>query len=125
MPHTANSETALEADPPTPEVAPLALHLAHVVVCPPVGAAHGAQDLAAVGGTAGAFVGHCREQQYRVAWSWVGGLGDTSSNSIKQGINRTFNIEKASDVRLAYPEGVVHRSRCNPPRPGGGTRCRR
>ena len=75
MPHTANSETALEADPPTPEVAPLALHLAHVVVCPPVGAAHRAQDLAAVGGTAGAIVGHCGEQQYRVSLSFLGRLG--------------------------------------------------
>ena len=86
MPHTAHSETALEADPPTPEVAPLALHLALVVVCPPVGAAHGAQDLAAVGGAAGAFVGHCRERNNNARWHGSGlvDLGDHHNLTLPQ-----------------------------------------
>ena len=43
-----------------PREAPLPFHLARVVVRPPVGAAHRAQDLAAARRAAGAGVGHCR-----------------------------------------------------------------
>ena len=58
-PRSTNHGTALEADLPPPEVAPLPLHLAQVVVRAAVGAADRAQDHAAAGGTAGAIVGHC------------------------------------------------------------------
>ena len=66
-PRSTNHGTALEADLPPPEVAPLPLHLAQVVVRAAVGAADRAQDHAAAGGTAGATVGHCGREETGVS----------------------------------------------------------